>query len=553
MRFQNSNSLGLFFATFVVMKWITLFLTGMILCLNAAISTAAKTSTEFEVHMENDFSVVSNHITGPGQSQSYLTPGVNYLEVLSVHGGGTAGDLGYRFNLGGKLTDDENFDTSQYSLTHFNVSLDTADQRFSVGDILPFFSDYSLSSALKGASYEYRADPSLWVPEITMLYGQALPRWDGFWGGSETEVVSRQVYGARAMYRFPFSLKAGINVVGSRDSDPAARGTAMYDNTACAVDFHYQPASGLIFAGESAFNETRVESRNQEIEEDLDGYALRLRGEKPGPLLGCSLEYERVSPEFDNPLGSALSDREKLKFAGQYRFNKKTQAYMNFLWFRDNLADQKLAGRTDVWRPEVGIACKNLFQRPHALTRISYRKEIADRESEKLERDDRFKINYRDSFGMIETNSSIGINLRNHANETEDNAEYIYNTTLGSQISLLGASFKPNLSLGGWTLKEELSIDEDRGRQYAVGLGIDLPFYRISSSMSVGVNELEIAEGDDSVKSFGHFDLSWQPAPLSPLNEMMLYLKGLYNDFSFSTHTEDFREEKIMAGIKIKY
>ena len=525
----------------------------MVLCLNVAISPAAKTNSDFEVHMENDFSVVSNHITGPGQSQSYLTRGVNYLEALSVHGGGKAGDLAYRFNVGGKLTDDENLDTNQYSLTHFNVSFDTMEQRFAVGDILPFFSDYSLSSPLKGASYEYIADHSLWVPQITMLYGHSLPRWNGFWGGAEEEVLNRQVYGARAMYHLPFSLKAGINVVGSQDSDPKAPGTAMYDNTACAVDFHYQPAPGLSFAGESAFNATRVESQNQEVEEDLDGYALRFRGERQGHLLRIALEYERVSPEFDNPLGSALSDREKLKFAGQYRFNQKIQAYMNFLWFRDNLADQKLAGRTDVWRPEVGIACKNLFQRPHALTRISYRKEIADCDSEKLERDDRFKINYRDSFGIIETNSSLGINLRNHANAAQDNAEYIYNTSLGSQLSLLGASLKPNLSLGGWTLKEELSTDEDRGRQYALGLGIDLPFYRITGAMSVGVNELEIAEGDDSVKSFGHFDISWQPAPLSPLNEMMLYLKGLYNDFSFSTRTEDFREEKIMAGMKIKY
>lgn len=132
-------------------------------------------------------------------------------------------------------------------------------------------------------------------------------------GESETEVVNRRVCGVRALYHLPFSLRAGFNVVGSQDSDPMAPGTAMYDNTACAVDLHYQPAPILTFSGESAFTEARVESPNQDIEEDLDGYALRFRGERQGQLLRLALEYERVSPEFDNPLGSALPDREKFK------------------------------------------------------------------------------------------------------------------------------------------------------------------------------------------------------------------------------------------------
>lgn len=518
-----------------------------------AVSAAIPADSGVEFHLENDFSVRSNHVSGPGAASSYLTRGVNYLDVVSAYGNGRVGDLRYDFNVGGKMTDDENYDIKQYSLTHFNVSLRSEAHRFHIGDVFPFFGDYALSSAVKGASYKYDGTASACIPEMTVLYGLSTPRWDSLWGGSEVAVPEREVYGARLLYRLPASLKAGINWVRSEDSDPVAPDDPMYDTTVCAVDWQFQPVSEFVLTGESAFNETRVFSEDDTPADDLDGYALRFKGRTEGSALGVGLEYERVSPDFENPLGSAYPDREKVKFSSQYKFNESIQAYTNVLWFRDDLDNQKALGRTDVWRPEAGIAWQSLFRRPNASVRLSCRREIADREAEDLEDNTYIKLNYKDRFGIIETDSNFGVNFRKQEDETEDNEEFVYNTTLRSRLSACGAEFKPQLSLGGWTWKDELSTAEDQARRYAFGLGIDLPFWQVTGSMAVGINDLDIHDEDDSTRLFGNVNITWQMDSLAPANETMLYLEGIYNDFEYTTATEDFREEQVIAGIKFKY
>lgn len=503
--------------------------------------------------MENDFSINYNGVTGPGQSKSNLTEGLNYLDILSVYGGGQVDGTQYDFNIGGKMTDDENLDIKQYSLTHFNFRYTTPYQAINFGDTFEFLSPFTLSTAVKGASYKYRGGPSPWLPQVTMLYGRAMPRWDALWGGSDTESTQREVYGARVMYALPFALKTGVNVVSAQDADPVPIQSDLYDIGVYSVDFDFRPIPELTISGESAFNDTRVARQNGPIDERYDGRAYRIKAIGEYASFRLAAEYERITPEFENPMGSAFSDREKVKFSGQYQFNKKIHLYTNLLWFRDNLNDQKPEGRTDVWRPEVAVAYNTVFNRPDAAAKLSYRKEIAERGSDRLKFDDLFNLNYRDAFGLIETDTNLGYNLRRHENGAAETEEFVYNTTLRSYLETAHVVFKPNLHLGGWRLRDELSIDDDRALQYAVGLGIDWPEKRLTSSMSVGINELKIEGGDDSTKSFGNFNISWEPLPLAQLKRILLYLKGGYNDLDFSTDSENFREEKLFAGIKIKY
>ena len=512
---------------------------------------SADSGTDF--HLENDFSVRSNHVSGPGRESSSLTEGVNYLDILSAYGKGRVGDLRYNFNVGGKMTDDENFDIKRYSLTHFNLSLLSGAHQLRIGDVFPFFGDYALSSAVKGASYKYDGDASVCIPEMTVVYGLSAPRWDSLWGGSEVAVPEREVYGARLLYRLPASLKAGINWVRAEDSDPVAPDDSLYDTMVCAVDCQFQPVPEFVLTGESAFNETRIFSEAEPHTDDLDGYALRLKGKTEGSALRVGMEYERVSPDFENPLGSAHPDREKVKLSSQYWFNESIQVYTNVLWFRDDLDNQKAMGRTDVWRPEAGIAWQGIFRRPRASVRLSCRREIADREDEDLEDNTYIKLNYKDRFGIIETDSNLGVNFRKQEEETEDNEEFVYNTTLRTRLSALGAEFMPQLSLGGWTWKYELSTAEDQARRCAFGLGINLPFWQVKGSMAVGINELDIYDEDDSTRLFGNVNITWQVNSLAPANETMLYAKGIFNDFEYTTATESFREEQVIAGIKFTY
>ena len=536
------------------MRLRALFIPFILFFLNAiAVSAVIPADSGVEFHLENDFSVQSNHVSGPGADSSYLTEGQNYLDVLSVYGKGRTGGLRYDFNVGGKMTDDENYDIKQYSLTHFNVNLRSKAHQLRIGDVFPFFGDYALSSAVKGASYTYDGTASACVPEMTVLYGLSAPRWDSLWGGSEVAVPEREVYGARLLYSLPASLKAGINWVRAEDSDPVAPDDTLYDTTVCAVDWEFQPISEFVLTGASAFNTTRVFSEADPSAEDLDGYALRFKGKTEGSALRVGLEYEKVSPEFENPVGSAYPDREKVKLTSQYWFNKSIHAYTNVLWFRDDLDNQKELGQTDVWRPELGLGWQNLFFRPRASVRLSCSREIADRGSCDLEDNTAIKLNYKDHFGIIEIDSNFGVKLREQDDETEDSEEFIYNTTLRSRFSARGLEVKPQLTLGGWTWKDELSTAQDQARRCAFGLGIDLPFWQVSGSMAVGVNELDVHDADDSTRLYGNLNITWQMNSLAPANETMLYLEGLYNDFDYTTDTEDYREEQIIAGIKFKY
>ncbi|MFW6081131.1 MAG: hypothetical protein ACOC7W_04380 [Desulfosalsimonas sp.] len=535
------------------MKRTALLIGYIILCFNAAAAPLVSAASRFDIHLENDFSAYYNGVSGPGKSDSSLTEGLNYVDTLSVYGGGQLDDSRYNFNITGRTTDDENNDIKRYSLANVNFQLTTPYHAVNIGDTYEFFSPYTLTTAVKGGSYNYRGGAVPWIPQVKMLWGHAAPRWDSLWGGNETEATERTVYGTRVMYDLPFGIKAGANVVHSDDSDPVTPGSAVYDNAVYSVDFNYQPFSELLIGGESAFNDSRVTSQDNRAGEALDGNALRINAAGEFQPFHIKFEYERVTPDFDNPLGSAIADREKVKLNGQYEFNKNIQVYTNFLWFRDNLDGRKSEGRTDVWRPEVALACNNPFSRPAGFAKLTYRKELSERESERVKFDDLFYFNYRDEFGIIETDTNLGYNLRNQEDESIDNEEFIYNTTLRSLLSVNSLELKPNIQLGGWTLKDELSTAEDRAYKYSCGLGIGVPAYRITSSMAVGVNELKIDNGDDSTKTFGNLSIYWTPGFMPGLNEMMLYLKGGYNDFDFSTSEKDFREEKLLAGVKIKY
>lgn len=510
--------------------------------------------TPFSVHVENDFSVVSNHVSGPGADRSTLTRGSNYLEKLRVKGGAKIGERRYSFFIGAKMTDDPSYDATRCSLTHLHLSFETPRHSMVAGDVLPFFGKYTLTSALRGVSYQYRQGNDEVSPYVDLVAGRVAPRWEALWGASEADMGSRMVYGARTVHPLNKALVAGIHAVVSEDKDPIAPDTVMYDSMTCGLDLAFQPTSGWSFKMASAFHDARLSSRNNQTDRPIEGYALLLKGETGPGVCEAALTYERVSPEFDNPVGSAIADREKVKVAGRYLMTEKIHLYTNLLWFRDDLDNTKPGGRTDLWRPELAIVHKAPFDREDASAKLSLLKEIAERGPGRVKDDDSIRFNYRDRFGMIETDTNLGINLRDRESTGGENDEFIYNTAFRSLLSAGRVTFTPNLYFGGWTLREELDFSESRAYKYAFGLGIDLPFFALSTGLALGLNELDTESGMDSLKTFGNFNISWNSGFLAPVfDEALLYLKGIYNDFNFSQENNDFREEQVFAGIRVKY
>ena len=514
---------------------------------------AAYCENFFEFHLSNDFSVYHNNVSGPGSANSILTEGTNYLEVVGVSGKGHANGVNYDFYVGGQMTDDPTLDIRRYSLVNFSLNASTPQHALSLGDTFQAFSQYTLTTSLKGGAYKYLGGSHSWLPKVTAVYGLAAPRWDSIWGNRETKTTERQVYGTRVAFEPSATMAVGFNLVGLNDTEPTEAFERVYDDSMIySMDIHYRPIPGLALFGEAAFNDIKAGIADTPGTERLKGYAVKVSAvgdEDPSRVI---IEYERIDPEFDNPIGSATPDREKVKVGWRYKFTQDVHLHTNMLWFHDNLNHQKVDPRIDYYRPEIAVDWRRSFGRRYSSTRLSYNKKIARQDGENIKNDDLIYLNYRDRFGLIDTDTNLGYSFyRNESAAEQKNNEILYNTVLRSRFSAGLFVIKPAVYLGGWNYKDELSDSDDRFYEYSLGLGVDVPQARITSNIKVGRNQLDKEIGDDSSKYFGSVAIFWRPGFLGFLDRGMLFVQGFINDFDFSTESRNFREDSIMAGISI--
>ena len=261
------------------------------------------------------------------------------------------------------------------------------------------------------------------------------------------------------------------------------------------------------------------------------------------------LSYERISPDFLTLLGSATPDREKAKATWRYKYTKTMTFNFGLLWYRDNL-NGDLDFRTDHYLPELGMTMKRLFKRRYAVADISYKfdRSYGGGISTK---DHYVNVGYRDRFGVIDSDTNLGFTLYNTDIGRQDD-ELTYNTTLSSRHTVGDFVLKPSIRLGGWTLEDDLANTRDRVWEYSVGLGINIPTMKITSTFRVGKNKLQKDVGDSLGKVMASMNIYYRPEFLSMLEYGQLYLRGHVNDFSYSTGVRDFRENSITAGIIVR-
>ncbi len=326
----------------------------------ACLCLTSNVHAENEFHLSNEFSVTHNSVTGPGNASSSLTEGIRYLNVLGINGNGKISQFDYNFNIGGKATDDTRNDPMTFSLTNLQGRITNKIHTINFGDTFESFSQYSLSTALKGASYRF-FDEVANTPEITIIYGLAYPRWDNVWREYETRTIERQAFGSRIKYNFSSELNAGFSMVGSEDDKRINTTDPLYNNTIYSLDLEYRPIPGLTIRTEAAFNDTRISLQEGDDYTEDHGYAYKAEAIGDGGPSRVSLEYEKVSPDFQTLLGSATPDREKTKAKWRYKYSKNISINTGFLWFRDNLDGQK-AFTTHNYKPEAGITSQEAFQ-----------------------------------------------------------------------------------------------------------------------------------------------------------------------------------------------
>ncbi len=212
-----------------------------------------------EIHVFNDFSYTYNNLTGAGADQSSLTEGLRFLNLLGVNGNGAGKGFDYNFNIGTQLTDDRRIDMQTFLLTHLQAGLTNNVHTLNFGDTFQSFSQYALSTSVKGGSYRFSKDSSS-LPDLVFIYGFANPRWDNFKaiGESQVDVLMREVAGGRISRSLVSDLQAGFSVVNSSDNDRISPWDELSDVLSFTLDWEYAPIYGLTIKGESSYSDAVV-------------------------------------------------------------------------------------------------------------------------------------------------------------------------------------------------------------------------------------------------------------------------------------------------------
>ena len=502
-----------------------------------------------EIHGSNELSVTYNDVSGAGSSQSSLTEGFRYLEVLNLFGNGRVNQFDYTWNLGVKGTDDRRNDMKTWSMTNLQARITDKVNTLTVGDTFESLSQYSLNTALKGASYKLQHE-NFFVPQLTALYGVAYSRWDNLWGVDATE---RQVFGGKIRQNISRDLWVGFSGIQTIDhmQDPSGE---LFDGQTYTVDWEYRPIPGLTVQGESAWAYSGVKGTDNSYTE-YDGHAHKFVITGDGAPSRVTLEYERVSPDFKTVVGSATPDREKAKARWRYTITKDYTLTSAMLWYHDNLDGQK-EYRTEHYKPELSLTVKKPFSRQYAQALMSYK--IDRTYNKKTDTLDHFiNLNYRDRFGVIDSDTNFGVIVYDSDGSSErESAEYTYNTILSSRHTVGDVIIKPSLYLGGWTYNDELTDRRDQIVEYSGGLGVDFPWLKVTSNLKVGENRLIKERNTDAAKTFGTLNVYWKPDYLANAGGM-LYLKAFVNDYRYDPNnvsgSRDFRENSVTCSLNLQF
>ncbi len=513
---------------------------------------------EHELNGSLELSGTYNRVSGAGKDQSPLTPGYRYFNTLNLFGNGPlAGDFEYFYNLGLRTTNDEAMDVERLSLANLQFRMTDRKLTLAAGDIFETFSQYSLSSALKGVSFKY-ADPDANRPEITLVYGIAYPRWESFWKHRDyTRAIERQAWGVSVHHKLLPDLRAGLSYLRTKDH-VRVNNADLYNTDIYAADWEWTPIQGLSIQGESAMSKAAVTDVTEATDTNW-GYANRIEMVGVGGPSRLSLEYERVSPDFVTVLGSATPDREKVKARWRYKVRKNLTANFGWLWYRDNLNGDK-AFRTQTHRPEAGFTATRVFDRQYAVVDFSYKPERSRHKDQAGAQTGHtlnhvLNLNYRDRFGKVDSDLNLGYNKYDTDDLVRKSDELTYNLTLSSRHTGDGGMiFKPSMQVGGWMSQDELVNADDRMYEYSLGLGVDVPDSNLTSSLRVGQNWLskEAPGTDDSARVFVAADLYFTPAGIMD-GKATFFLRGGFNTYRYSAVQGNYRESSVTTGVTIQF
>ncbi len=505
---------------------------------------------EFTRRVSNELELNYNNVSGAGAAQSTLTEKFNLIENIQLNQGVDSEKRSYWLNMGGRGTDDRTVDLRPLSLTNLQLKMGSGAGRWTLGDTFEYFSQYTLSSSLKGLAYSFD-NGSDRVPAFTLIYGVGYPRWDSFYGPSQVKSIRRQAYGVRAAQRLGDAWTVGLQLLQVDDSKRVNPTDPLYEGPVYGFDWQYKPFEGLMIAGESAFSNADESPGAGTAAISRNGSAHRLIFDGQGDNIRLNLEYERVTPGFVTLLGSATSDRERVRARWRQRNGRNTTMNLGFIWFRDNLSDQK-AFSTAHWRPEISFAQRRLFNRVYASGDVAYRYDKSNGGGRKA-KNHYIDLGYRDRFGTMDFETRAG--LIDYATDpgVRDSNEYTLNATIGTRKTMGSVIYRPQLFLGTWLAKDDLTGFEDRVYETSVGLGMDFPESNISASVKLGSHRLLRDGGDDNDRLFANLGVYWRPPASLGLSDQTVFFRFGINDYDNTDDSRDFTETTWAVGIRFDY
>lgn len=490
-----------------------------------------------------------NDVSGPGRNSSSLTDGTTYVGGLSLYARGEGEDLKYQLNLGGRTTNDRRQDLAEFSLVALKGHLEMKSHRVTVGDVYESFSQYSLDSAIKGATYSYY-DEEDGLPDVAFVYGYAYPRWENAWKGYDLEIAKREIVGANVSHDFTPIFNTGVSYVRGRDSEPVTTDDTLYDNDVCAIDFSYNPIPGLTVKAESAYSFTDQMTSSGTLMDDYGGNAQKLEITGDGHPSRVVLKYERVSPKFKSVTGSVLSNQEQFRSTWRYKATKLVTTDLGFLWFRNKINDNDSMSHS--WKPSGKVTVRRLFGRKYGSSSLSYKFENRS-EKTRNTKNHYVNVSHRDRFGKLDNTTSMGLSSYDTSGATKDQLDLTANTRFSLRHKMGNVVLKPELVAGTFFYDNKLTNQTDRILQYSVGFGLDIPKQKISSKITFGHNKLDADARDDSDKIFTRFHLYYRPGFTGFLNQSTISLRGAINDYSYTTSTRDFKEKSISLAVNIPF
>lgn len=528
-----------------ISKYRLLLLLGIVV---GVCNADAKDTFTFRAH--NDGYIQYNTIHGKGSAQSMLQEGWGYYDQFNLYTRGKTEEYNYYLNLGIKATNDRTKDVKDLSLTTIKGHFSNKNHTLQAGDVYESFSQYALNAPLKGVSYEYKNDSG--SEKVQLVAGESLPRWDSLWSDA-TRSNKRHVYGGRYSHNFSPLLSLGVSAVASDDDehDLVYSSIPLYRNYLGTLDLSYRPLHGLIVTAEYSYSDNTRKARGPLKETKAAGSAYKIRAVGDQDPSRVELEYEYVSPDYITLTGSATPDRQKAKGTWRYKYSRQLYTHVGMLWFRDNLDGSK-AGTTRTFRPSAGITLKHLFERPRATADISYKYDYIDRPLQ-VSKNHFIDLNYQDMFASLNSITNLGYHMYNVSMNTIKNNEVVFNTALNGRYRWSEVVFKPTLYLGTWNQDDELQNNDSTFYQAAVGLGVDVPHQKLSTSLRIGENSTDRRNFDNNKKFFATLNVYWRAGDLSVFKRALLYLRAFHNDFSYTQVNRNFQEESIVLGLRNQF